>query len=216
MYEHGFNPFKSHRLVFLADNIHFFDYPLFQTTSHKQEIINHLRENSQGIAIAHPSMRNGHSKSDMKKLVGYDFIEVGHPHRLSTEYWDAALSEGRLSWLLSNDDCHDTKSNLSFTYFNYILSEKVPFDDVLIEMKKGKMYGVSSMYNCDIVKLEKCKMNGDTIQVKFNQVLKQIDFIGDNGKLIKRSELTDNAFLIFHKVNHTLELKVIMFIAVRF
>ena len=98
VYEHGYNIFKSHCLALNPDGPSYFDYPLFQTTSHQQKIIENLRAKNAIVAMAHPKFGGGRSFDDMKTLVNYDFTEVLNHYRSSDEYWDEALSAGRVTW----------------------------------------------------------------------------------------------------------------------
>ncbi|MBL4861695.1 MAG: hypothetical protein JKY09_01590, partial [Crocinitomicaceae bacterium] len=95
VYEHGYNVLKSHCLSINGDKVSYFDYPLFQLTSHKQKVIHNIKANGAMVAMAHPKFGGGRTFSDMRYLTGYAFTEVLNHYRVSDEYWDEALSAGR-------------------------------------------------------------------------------------------------------------------------
>ena len=186
IYEHGYNIFKSHKQVFGATKEIYMDYPFFQLLSHKQDIAIRLKKSAKAIAINHPINRNGHSKEDLSKMVGYDFMEVLSNSGSSIPYWDVALSAGRLSWILSNDDTHDVHdSTHTFRKWTYIFSEGKNQDEVLGAMKAGKMYGVSSVVHGCKTKLEICKIEGDSLKVKFDQLQNSIALYTQDGAVVK-------------------------------
>ncbi|WP_417589738.1 hypothetical protein [Owenweeksia hongkongensis] len=183
IYEHGYNILKSHRMVFGGDEVTFFDYPLFQFASQKQQLIDLTGKNSKAVAINHPRIRHGHTSGDLEKLVGYDFVEVLNNGGVSVEEWDAALSVGRLSWLLSNDDTHDVSdSDFTFRKWTMIFGDGESQDEVLGAMKAGKMYGVNSVEAGCNNQLEFCKIENDTLKVTFTNKQVSLVLVGQNGE----------------------------------
>lgn len=183
VYEHGFNILKSHNLVLNPKAVSFFDFPLLQTTSMQQDVIEEIKKNEGLVAIAHPTL-SGRSAEDMRNLVHYDFTEVLNHFRVSDNLWDTTLSNGRLSWVLGNDDLHDLKEKFAFKIWNVIYSDDKTKDAVLANMKKGKHYSVKSLHGkCD-KKLNFYKIEGNQLHIQFSDTINAIEIIGQNGKII--------------------------------
>ncbi len=199
IYEHGYNMLKSHRLVFGAKQEKYFDFPLFHSTSHKQYLLNYLNGDAKAIAIAHPVIRSGHTPNDMKKLVGYDFIEVLNCSGYSFTEWDAALSAGKLSWILGNDDTHGIHREPTFIKWNRIYAEGSSQDEVLEAMKAGKMYAVHAAEDGCEPEMRFCKMSGDTLKVGFRQNQVSIVFIGKDGEELGIAYNNDSAQFVIPK-----------------
>lgn len=181
-YEHGYNVLKSHYLSINPDGVSFFDYPLFQLTSHKQKVIEKLKEKNAIVSMAHPKFGGGRTFADMRSLVHYDFTEVLNHYRVSDEYWDQALSAGRLTYVMGNDDTHDIRKEPTFRIWNIIYSNVRNTDSILNHMKAGQNYGVNSRNEICDNKLVSCLMKDDkTFEVKFSDTVNKIEFVGQDG-----------------------------------
>tara|TARA_R110002072_G_scaffold302402_1_gene485100 strand:+ start:25303 stop:26433 length:1131 start_codon:yes stop_codon:yes gene_type:complete len=186
VYEHGYNIFKSHYLAINSPTVSYFDYPLYQLTSHKQKIIENIKENGAMIAMAHPKFAGGRSFSDMQHLVGYEFTEVLNHYRISEEYWDEALSAGRLTWIMGNDDTHDIVNEATFRIWNIIHSDVRHPDSVMQAMKQGQNYAISSKNElCDNL-LESCSLVDSTISIRLTNLADSIVLKGQNGKVVHK------------------------------
>jgi hypothetical protein len=141
-YEHGYSPVKYHQLVLGANQVFYFDYPLFQWTSNKQYIIDKVHHNNELVAIAHPSFLGAYTEKDAIQLCNYDLVEVMNQRKYSFDFWDAALSAGRAVWIIANDDTHDLDDPADYgmqaTLINAPSQNK---DDVLSAMKLGQTIG---------------------------------------------------------------------------
>jgi len=199
-YEHGYNVLKSHYLSINPDGVSYFDYPLFQLSSHKQKVIEKLKEKNAIVAMAHPKFGGGRTFSDMKKLVHYDFTEVLNHYRISDEYWDQALSAGRLTYVMGNDDTHDIRKEATFRIWNIIHSNTRNTDSILNHMKAGQNYAVSSQNEiCDNT-LASCLLNNtNTFEVTLTESADKIEFIGQNGVVKKVLENTSKGSYTFTK-----------------
>lgn len=186
LYEHGLNFLKTHKQAINPKGVLYFDFPFFQNTSQKQQIINKLKEKSALVSVNHPKFMNGHSKTDLTLLQGYHFLEVLNHYRISDDYWDYALSAGKLVWILGDDDTHDIHKGgwNSFVMWTMINSHAQK-DSILESMKKGKMYGMRGRDATIWNELVSCKIINDTLSVKFKQICDSIQLIGQNGQLIK-------------------------------
>jgi len=191
-YEHGYNIFKSHYLAINSTKVSSFDYPLYQLASHKQKIIHNIQENGAFIAMAHPKFAGGRSFSDMENLVGYHFTEVLNHYRISDLYWDKALSAGRLTWVMGNDDTHDLVNEATFRIWNVIHSEVRNSDSIVQSMANGQSYAIWSLNQaCDNL-LSECQLDNQTIHIKLNNIADSILIIGQGGKVLQKSFKTDS------------------------
>ncbi len=199
VYEHGYNVFKSHYLAINSPKVSSFDYPLYQLASHKQKIIHNIQENGALIAMAHPKFAGGRSFSDMEQLVGYNFTEVLNHYRISDVYWDKALSAGRLTWVMGNDDTHDLVKEATFRIWNIIHSSKRNSDSIMQSMSEGKSYAIWSInQDCDNL-LNECSLNEQTLHIKLDNQADSILIIGQGGKVLQTSFNTDNVSYLIKK-----------------
>lgn len=106
VYEHGYNLFKYHKLVFGSDDVNHFDHLLPLLSSQRQWQLDLLEKDSDFIQLNHPFRTNNTSKGEMSKLEGYRIIELDSGVTTGQEYWDWALSAGHYSFALANDDLH--------------------------------------------------------------------------------------------------------------
>jgi hypothetical protein len=142
IYEHGYNIGKRHQLAIGARSVSWFDFPLGQSASHQQFVIDGVARSADLVALAHPS--TGYTTGDLEQLTGYHLIEViNGPFRFE-ESWDTALSAGRAVWALGNDDTHNLKdarrTAMAWTMINASSSS---LDDVVGALRTGRAYAVA-------------------------------------------------------------------------
>lgn len=184
VYEHGYNVFKSHYLSISPESVSYFDYPLFQLSSHQQKIIENLRDHKAIIAMAHPKFGGGRSFANMETLVNYDLTEVLNHYRVSDEHWDKALSAGRLTWIMGNDDTHDIVNEPTFLIWNIIYSDYRHKDSIMQNMLRGKNYAVKSENGIWDNRLVACTLDsGLTFSVEFDTIVETMEFIGQDGEV---------------------------------
>ncbi|WP_430405899.1 PHP domain-containing protein [Fluviicola sp.] len=193
VYEHGLNIFKSHCLVLNAQKVSYYDYFLFQTTSHQQKVIENIKANDGIVAIAHPKFCGGRSLKDMKYLMHYDLVEVLNHYRISDTYWDEALSAGRLAYLVANDDSHSIETDETERTWTVIFSKKKTRKAALKSLLSGKAFGVYTEYNKCKNNFEKCQLSEDRLTVKFAIPADTIFFIGQGGSVKYRVIKSDHA-----------------------
>ncbi|MBC8172873.1 MAG: hypothetical protein H7X71_03110 [Chitinophagales bacterium] len=182
-YEHGYNMQKTHYNVLGADKVSFFDYPFFQTASHKQQVIYTLQNHAEILVINHPSVRNGFSLSDMEKLQNYQLIEVWNPFGRSEEHWDKALSAGHPVFLLANDDSHTLKKG-SFKMWNmiYAAADK---DSIYRALLAGRNYGVRKKKNDPPPFSFHLGVRNDSLMFVSTLLFDTIQLISDDAVLLK-------------------------------
>ena len=106
VYEHGYNLFKYHKLVFGCKKVIHFDHLIPLLTSQKQFQLDYLGRSSDFIQMNHPYRTVGTCKKHFEELSGYEIMELDSGSGTENEYWDWALSAGHYSFGLANDDLH--------------------------------------------------------------------------------------------------------------
>ncbi len=198
-YEHGYGWRKNHQVCLGASRVCWRDYPLYQSISHKQHMLNILKYQNEIVAIAHPDLRGGYTFEDMKYLGNYDLMETFNNVRFSIAHWDAALSNGHLAYLLANDDAHNIfnpeEVGMVFTMINTPGLDK---NTVLNALKTGRSYAVriSMREGADFVEkaidhnkiplLKSMEVIDDMLFVEMSEKAAKISFLPQNGQLIHR------------------------------
>ena len=210
-YEHGYNVWKTHQVCLGTKKVRRIDYFFYQTLSHKQHMLNKLGEQNRVVAVAHPSFVDGsYNVRDMKYLSNYKVLEVLNGFVNSPEHWDMALSNGHLVYLIADDDTHDVlKVNdiaLRITYLNAKDNDANQLYDALLS---GKAVGIDfdldreeqmdhkvERFKRDIPYLNSAKLNGDYFTVNVTKPIRQADFIGQGGTVLK-SDWHEDADIVF-------------------
>lgn len=195
-YEHGYGVRKTHQVCIGSQKVNWIDYPFYQNTNHKQHILNVLRRNNEVVSLAHPDLRDGYLRDDLRKLSNYDLMEVLNEARFSIDHWDVALSSGHKAFILANDDAHNifdpTEVGNIFTIIN---TPQVNAKGVMDALKSGNAFGVeiAMAKGADFVEkaedhenlpvLKNVSVQNDTLRVRVSEGAKWISFIGQNGVL---------------------------------
>lgn len=178
VYEHGINLTKAHKLAINTPQVSYFDFPLWQNRSQKQQIIKEIVQSGGMVAIAHPNIRNGHA--DLSDMRGYQFTEVLSHYANALDIWDRALLSGNLSWLLANDDTHDIAKQKIGSFYNLLSENNEPIEI----LKSGTYLGVKSLERSLDFNLEYLRITDGTLRFKFSPNVTQIAIIID-GKRVK-------------------------------
>ena len=143
VYEHGYNIFKFHKLVFGSSRVNFFDHLLPMLASQKQFQINMLKDDADIIQINHPLRTNLFPNDHFQKLGGYRLLELDSGHSTRNEYWDTALSAGHYCFGLANDDLHhpDRSSRIAVRC-NFLNTPTAQYQDILKTLNKGAFYSM--------------------------------------------------------------------------
>lgn len=161
VYEHGINISKTHKLAINPAGELYFDYAIYQNTSQKQDIISRLRKKEAIVVLAHPNMRNGHTMEDMAHLTEYHFTEIRSYYAHAEKYWDAALQNGKLSWLMVNDDSHGIRKQLPGRFYNVVFTASK--DSLLPAMLTGRHYGIAQKKDTTDLDLRYLTLQNDTL-----------------------------------------------------
>lgn len=117
VYEHGYNLFKCHKLVFGSEKVWHWDnlIPLF--TFQRQAQMDRLSRDSDLIQLNHPAKTDATTKKGMERLSGYDIIA------------------------LANDDLHHPdRSNCSSVRCNFLDTPSARYPDLLATLRSGGYY----------------------------------------------------------------------------
>lgn len=197
VYEQGWNVQKSHRLAIGGDKVVWRDYPLGQTAHQQQDIINRIRATGAVVALAHPAIRDGHSLADLRRLSGYDALEVlNHFVAPATAQWDAALSAGRAVWVLANDDSHDIhgagETGVNWTLVHTPSSAAA---DVRSAIRAGRTIGVRGQRGQAHLQFLSQYITGDTLEVRVRGPVGRVTISGQDG-VARNTVITDSAGII--------------------
>lgn len=212
-YEHGYNMTKTHQLVLGDKQVKWLDYIFPQTLSNKQYILNQLSEDAGNVVILnHPSVRNGFTEDDLRYLSNYDCVEVLNPWAFSFKHWDAALSAGKPVFIVGDDDSHDVSLSSIGKCCTRVNVSKVSCKNVLSALKKGESYGMRiakipgelieeriQRLKYELPGLKKFTVAGDTIQLAITKMAKQIQIIGQNGKILQVSDAVSNVVYVMQQ-----------------
>lgn len=143
VYEHGYNLFKYHKLVFGADRVKHFDNLIPVFAFQKQFQLDYLGKGSDFIQMNHPLRTEGTSKQMMQKLSGYRIMELDSGKSTENEYWDWALSAGHYSFGLANDDLHyPDRSNRIAVRCNFLCCPTARYEDIKATLLGGCYYSM--------------------------------------------------------------------------
>ena len=181
MYEHGVNLFKVHNIPIGARHVVLPGFPLHISLDQTQQMLERTAAAASLTALAHPSMSRL-SADDMPRLTGYHLMEVGNTQGMSTDHWDAALSAGRLIWILSDDDSHDLVAEPTFVKWNVIYSPDRTSDAAIEALRMGRHYGVESYAGkCEDYELRSVRIGDGSVRIEMGEMVNRIDLIGQGG-----------------------------------
>ena len=197
VYEHGYGAFKNHQVCIGASEVMWLDFPLFQSQSSKQFVLNELKKKNKCVAIAHPSLRDAYSTDDMKVLRGYDLIEALSNFKNSLELWDAALSAGNPVFLVADDDAHNLDKPNDYGRVATVIHSKSSNEDSLIHaLKHGNAYGLvvqtpeGDSHEAKANRFKKLpqllqhRLLNDSIFLRFSDSITEITAIGQDGVVL--------------------------------
>ncbi len=143
VYEHGYNLFKYHKCVFGAPTVIHFDNLLPVLASQKQFLLDYLGRTSDLIQMNHPFRTVGTSPDHMRKLSGYEIMELDSGVSTENEYWDWALSAGHYSFALANDDLHyPDRTDLTGVRCNFLDCPSGRYEDIRKTLLEGGYYSM--------------------------------------------------------------------------
>lgn len=143
LYEHGYNLFKFHKLVFGSGAVNRFDHLLPLFAFQKQWQMDMLAATADLVVLNHPYRTHTITKRQMERLAGYDIVELDSGKGTENEYWDWALSAGRYSFGIANDDLHHPeRTNAIAVRCNFLCTPSESYDDVCKTLSEGCYYAM--------------------------------------------------------------------------
>ena len=143
VYEHGYNIFKFHKLVFGSEKVNRFDNILPLFVFQKQFQLDLLGKDSDFIQMNHPFRTGGTSEKQMSLLTGYEIMELDSGRTLEQEYWDWALSAGHYSFGLANDDLHyPDRHEYIAVRCNFLCTPSARYEDIKKTLLDGCYYSM--------------------------------------------------------------------------
>lgn len=193
VYEHGINIFKYHKLVFGCESVNRFDNLLPLFVFQKQFQLDLLAKESDFIQMNHPLRTGGTSEYQMRRLEGYRLMELDSGKSKENEYWDWALSAGRYSFGLANDDLHyPDRSGKMAVRCNFLYCPSARYDDIKKTLLTGGYYAmrvpdyghgdweVKYAKNRNLPSVNKIGLDSTTVFISLSQKADSIKFIGQN------------------------------------
>ena len=143
LYEHGYNLCKFHKLVFGSSRVWHFDNLLPIFTSQKQFQIEQLKQQGDIIVLNHPLRTNSLNNNQLEKIGGYNIIELDSGKSTENSYWDAALSAGRYSFGIANDDLHHPDHTRAIAIrCNLLCTPTAEYNDIRTTLLDGCYYSM--------------------------------------------------------------------------
>ena len=143
LYEHGYNLFKYHKLVFGCSSVNRFDHLLPIFASQRQWQIDLLTDDADIIVLNHPLRTHLTTKGTMECLRGYTIIELDSGKSTENSYWDWALSAGIYSFGMANDDLHrPNRSGAIAVRSTFLQTPSGRYDDIKDCLSSGCFYSM--------------------------------------------------------------------------
>ena len=193
VYEHGYNLFKFHKLVFGSEDVNRFDHLLPLLASQWQFQIEMLHNGCDMIQLNHPLRTTGTSRRLMQKLSGYEIMELDCGKSTENEFWDWALSAGHYSFGLANDDLHYPDRTVKFARrCNFIQTPSGSWSDLKAALSGGCYYSMripdygngnwetKRERNLNLPCITDIGLQDSTIYIAFSQEADSIKFFGQD------------------------------------
>ena len=143
VYEHGYNLFKFHKLVFGSDKVMRFDHLIPVFPSQRQFQLDLLNRNADIVQINHPLRTNATSQEMLEKLSGYQLIELDSGRSTENTYWDWALSSGHYCFAVANDDLHyPDRTHCIAVRCNFLCCPSAHYEDIKRTLLDGCYYSM--------------------------------------------------------------------------
>jgi hypothetical protein len=198
-YEHGYNIGKHHQLAIGARRVDWLDFPIWQSLSHLQYIIDRVAGTSELVALVHPESRDAYGVGALQALTGYHLIEIVNGKFPHDDAWDAALSSGHAVWGIGNDDNHDLEDAERLgVAWTMIDAPSASTEDIVDALRVGRSYAVLRINAAaaDTV-LDTVTVAGHTLTATVTGEPSTFDFIGQDGVLRKTVEEARSASYAF-------------------
>ena len=224
-YEHGYGLFrKTHQICIGAESVYWPDFPFMQNLNMKQHMINKLGERCRFVMPAHASFTSGYKVNDMVLLSNYRLLEVLNPYGNAFEHWDKALSNGHRVYALGDDDTHNINDYHEVCHnLTMINTPDLHPESIYEALDKGLCYAVEfdNWYYYPLTldykvkdahelhHLTRAQLVGDTLFVETSaEVMEEVQFIGQDGKVLKIEENTGTAYYVIQPEDHYVRTRI--------
>jgi hypothetical protein len=195
-YEHGLNLPKAHQLVVGSERSVWKDYFFPQTLANRQHMLDLLSADTGNVVVVnHPAMRIGYNPTDMKFLYNYDCMEVINSYENAFRYWDTALSNGHMVFIVGNDDTHNADNRRAVGKFATLLhSPNRTRIQALRSIREGRTIGVQIPQDTTMTfpqKIAMLKMSSPSLisvsadsavfRVRFDKTVSELVVTGQGG-----------------------------------
>lgn len=142
-YEHGYNILKSHTLVYGSEKVLRYDMLMPILVSQRQFMLNLLSRDADIVQMNHPLRTTATTDNHMRKLSGYQLVELDSGRSTENEYWDVALSAGHYVLGVANDDMHyPDRSNRIAVRCNFLAMDALERDVLYEALRSGCFYAM--------------------------------------------------------------------------
>ena len=204
VYEHGYNLFKYHKLVFGSERVRHFDHLLPFFAFQKQFQLDILGKDSDIIQFNHPLRTETVSAGQLEKLSGYRIMELDSGRSSENEYWDWALSAGHYCLGTANDDLHyPDRSRCIAVRCNFLCCGTAEYEDIRQTLLDGCYYSMrvpdyvrgdwETKYamNRDLPYVTDIGLDGETIRMTVSENADSIKVTGQNHMTLALVKDTD-------------------------
>ena len=205
VYEQGYSPFKFHKLVFGSQKVEHWDPFLPLLASQKQFELDRLGKGADFIQLNHPYRTACLPRAQMEKLSGYQIMELDTHVSTENEYWDWALSAGRYSFGLANDDLHHPEqSALTGIRCNFLNTPSGTYEDLRRTLLGGCYYAmrvpdygngdweVKRRMNRELPSVAAIGLEGQTVYLKLSRQADSIRVNGQDHATLARAVAADS------------------------
>ena len=192
LYEHGYNIAKAHQLAIGATRVEWLDFPLWQTLSQKQFLLNRVARTAALTVINHPN--TAYTDDDLRRLTGYQLMEVlNGPFAYDTS-WDDALSSGHVVWAIGDDDNHDvTYAPRLGVACSMIDAPSTKMADVVGALRDGRAYAMSLRSGMPDAWLASVDVHDARLTVSIAGAPATFQFVGQYGRIRQTTENVTSA-----------------------
>ncbi|MBQ0081388.1 MAG: hypothetical protein KBS95_07590 [Alistipes sp.] len=212
VYEHGYNLFKFHKLVFGSQSVWHYDHMLPFLASQRQWQIDRLSSQADFIQLNHPFRTWFTTRRIMESIGSYHIMELDSGVTIEQPYWDWALSSGHYSFGLANDDCHDSKRSskigvrcnfLNVANGNYEELRKCLLSGCYFSMRVPDFgngdWDEKIERNKHLPSILSVNVNDDRIEICFSEKAQWIEAIGqDHRCLCKTTDSNQMEYILPH------------------
>ena len=198
IYEHGYNALNYHIMTYGAKRVWLYDalMPLF--ASQKQFMLNKLSDDADFVQINHPQRIRLFNYADLEKISGYRLMELtAAEQEIENKQWDIALSAGRYSHGIMNDDLHypDRPEKIAIRC-SFICTPTERYEHVKEALIEGCFYsmsvpnygdgdwGVKYALNRELPKVKDIGLRDSTIYIELSTAADSIKFVGSNHRTL--------------------------------